>query len=210
MRIADLSRGTAVSAESSGFSCPHYTPLPGSKRCKDYQEGGTCARPDFFLCTEWERRNRNRLPAVSGSTGPAARDDTKVDDFAEGRAAAVPTDLFGNPAPELAMPRHEPRAPATPAPVTEPPRPSDDTEGRPPRRGFTDEDVESFKALGVEVCIRSEDYGEVWLVPEYTGHDRKELTPEHVATISRVLEAFPGSRVVSFEKSPKPNKEADA
>jgi hypothetical protein len=83
-------------------------------------------------------------------------------------------------------------------------------EEREPLRGYTTEDIESFKKLGVEVCLSSESFGELWLVPEYTGHDRKELTPEHAATISRVLEAFPGSRVVSFEKSPKPKKEADA
>ena len=43
---------------------------------------------------------------------------------------------------------------------------------------------------------------------EYTGSGRKEITPEHAATICRVLEAFPGSQVVAFEKNPKPEKEA--
>ncbi|WP_233607558.1 hypothetical protein ACIHQR_29925 [Corallococcus coralloides] len=67
-------------------------------------------------------------------------------------------------------------------------------------RGLTDEDIASFKALGAEVCFASEAYGEVWLVPAYTGQARKELTPEHAATLVRVLSAFPGSRVLSFEK----------
>ena len=31
---------------------------------------------------------------------------------------------------------------------------------------------------------------------------RKEITPEHLATIARVLDAFPGSRVVAFDKKP--------
>jgi hypothetical protein len=44
-------------------------------------------------------------------------------------------------------------------------------------RGFTTEDIESFKALGVEVLLHSETYGDVWLVPAYTGRERKEITP---------------------------------
>ena len=91
------------------------------------------------------------------------------------------------------------------------PEASDDAaENTPPLRGLTTEDIEGFKALRVEVCLSSEAFGEVWLVPKYTEHDRKEITPEHAATISRVLEAFPGSKVVSFEKSQKPDKEAEA
>ena len=77
-------------------------------------------------------------------------------------------------------------------------------------RGLTTEDIESFRALGVEVCLRTESSGEVWLVPEYTGADRKEITPEHVATLCHVLDVFPGARVASFEKSPKPDKETEA
>ncbi|CAM4542983.1 ABM domain-containing protein [Myxococcus xanthus] len=69
-------------------------------------------------------------------------------------------------------------------------------------RGLTDADIASFKALGAEVCFASEAYGEVWLVPAYTGQARKELTPEHAATLVRVLSAFPGSRVLSFTKQP--------
>ena len=72
-------------------------------------------------------------------------------------------------------------------------------------RGFTTEDIESFKALGVEVLLHSETYGDVWLVPAYTGGDRKEITPEHAATLARVMSVFPGSHIVSFEKTAKTN-----
>ena len=72
-------------------------------------------------------------------------------------------------------------------------------------RGFTTEDIESFKALGVEVLLHSETYGDVWLVPAYTGRDRKEITPEHAATLARVMSVFPGSHIVSFEKTAKTN-----
>lgn len=67
-------------------------------------------------------------------------------------------------------------------------------------RGFTTEDIENFRAVGVEVLLRSAIYGDIWLVPEYTGLDRMEITPEHAATIARVMLVFPGSYVVSFEK----------
>lgn len=210
MSIADLSRGAAAATESSEFACPHYSPPPGSKRCKDYQEGGTCARSDAFLCVEWERRNRHRLPTVSSPTNADQRDEATGATGNEGRTAAVPTDLFGNPAPELAMPRHEPRAAREPATATVLPKQADDAKAQPPRRGLTDEDIESFRALGVEVCIRSEDYGDVWLVGTYTGQPRKEITPEHLATIAQVLDVFPGSRVTAFEKFPEPKKETDA
>jgi hypothetical protein len=77
-------------------------------------------------------------------------------------------------------------------------------------RGFTTDDIESFRALGVEVCLHSEAYGELWLVPAYTGRPRKEITPEHAATVMRVLSVFPGSRVTAFEKISHAVKEADA
>lgn len=73
-------------------------------------------------------------------------------------------------------------------------------------RGLTTADFESFKALGVEVRLRSNTYGEFWLVPAYTGQPRKELTLEHAAAVLRVLEAFPGSQVISFEKHTNPER----
>lgn len=73
-------------------------------------------------------------------------------------------------------------------------------------RGLTTEDIASFKALGVEVRLKSEAYGDLWLVPAYTGQARKELTPEHAATVVRVLTAFPGSQVISFEKHSQPER----
>jgi hypothetical protein len=72
---------------------------------------------------------------------------------------------------------------------------------RDPFRGLTAEDIESFKALGTEVRFEAEGLGEWWLVPAYSDKDRKEITPEHAATIARVLTVFPGARVVSFERA---------
>ena len=178
------------SAQEDGFGCPHYDALTGKKRCRHYLDGGSCARPDEFMCVEWLRLNKKAKPAPEKKGS---------------------TDLFGNPVPEPKKPRRteskqRPMA-ATPSPA---PATSEPIDEREPLRGLTTEDIDGFKALGVEVCLSSEAFGEVWLVPEYTEHDRKEITPEHAATISRVMEAFPGSKVVSFEKSPKPDKEAEA
>lgn len=33
----------------------------------------------------------------------------------------------------------------------------------------------------------------------------KEITPEHAATLARVMSVFPGSHIVSFEKTAKTN-----
>jgi len=70
-------------------------------------------------------------------------------------------------------------------------------------RGVTTEDLESFKALGVEVCFTCA-AGEVWLVPEPPGQPRFELTPEHAATVVQVLAALPGAQVVSLTSKHEP------
>ncbi len=74
-------------------------------------------------------------------------------------------------------------------------------------RGFTSEDIDSFKAMGVEVCLRCEAIGELWLVPAYTGQARKELTPEHLATVLHAMSVFPGSTVTSVRIGNKPVQE---
>ncbi|MFZ5787458.1 MAG: hypothetical protein ACOY3Y_13535 [Acidobacteriota bacterium] len=202
MSLAD--RYQSRPAKSTDFACEHYDALPDGKRCRHYLQGGACARSDEFMCVEWLRANGHAAPSPAPAPAePAKQPEPKPP------APKVATDLFGNPLPD----------PPRPAPTKQPPqrapalhvvRDPAPAEEREPLRGYTTEDIEGFKKLGVEVCLRSEAYGEIWLVPQYTGSDRKELTPEHAATISRVLEAFPGSRVVSFEKSPKQEKEADA
>jgi len=202
MSLAD--RYQCRPAKSTGFACEHYDALPDGKRCRHYLQGGACARSDEFMCVEWLRANGHAAPSPAPAPAePAKRPEPKPS------APKVATDLFGNPLPDPPRP-----APAKPSPTRAPAlhvvRDQAPVEEREPLRGFTTEDIEGFKKLGVEVCLSSEAYGEIWLVPTYTGSDRKELTPEHAATISRVLEAFPGSRVVSFEKSPKQEKEADA
>ena len=113
-------------------------------------------------------------------------------------------DLFGNPLPEEPAPKKpEKVAPSPmpkPVPVVE--QPSTDRDAV-LVRNLTDEDIASFKALGVEVCLASEEIGEVWIVPEYTEQARRELRIDHAATLTAVCAAFPGAKVTSFEKLTK-------
>lgn len=172
---------SATDDRPAGITCEKYVRGEG-KRCRHYLANGGCALPDELMCVEWLKLNGHRPPAAKPDSTPAK-------------------DLFGNPVtPTASAPKAKPATPHA-LPTVEAP-PDTASEPKAPLRGFTTEDIESFKALGVEVCLTSEAFGELWLVPAYTGQARKELTPEHAATIARVLEAFPGSRVVAFEKRP--------
>jgi hypothetical protein len=71
----------------------------------------------------------------------------------------------------------------------------------PARAPITQEEIASFKALGVELRLDLDEVGPVWLVPRYTGQSRKEITPEHAATLRLLLDAFPGARIAAFEKA---------
>jgi len=92
-------------------------------------------------------------------------------------------------------------------PVSSAPQPSPADLSR--VRGLTTDDIDSFKAMGVEVCLQSDSLGELWLVPAYTGQSRKELIPEHLATVLHALSAFPGSAVtaVRLANKTKPRQE---
>ncbi|MBC7174052.1 MAG: hypothetical protein H5U40_16540 [Polyangiaceae bacterium] len=183
---------TPAAERPTGITCEKYTRGEG-KRCVHYVSNGACALPDEFMCVEWLKANGSKaahsLPVVTEASKPVARD------------------LFGNPLSDVAEPAPAPNA-AAPTLIAVAPKP--DADATPivdvdQLRGFTSEDIDSFKALGVEVLLRSETYGEVWLVPAYTGRDRTEITPEHAATLARVMSVFPGSHIVSFAKTEKPN-----
>ena len=64
-------------------------------------------------------------------------------------------------------------------------------------RELTPEDVESFKALGVQVDVKSS-VGNFTLVPEYTdqaGTSRIEISAEDLRKISMIMYAFPGTEI---------------
>ena len=169
--------------------CSGYTPLPGKKRCSHYQDKGDCSVSDA-KCKEWLKLNTRKQPAGSA------------------------TDLFGHPLPELKRPRRrqteEKPAAQSPAKVMDKSVVTSAAEAeenaQAESRGLTTEDIDSFKALGVEVNLKSDTLGTVWLVPEYTDQDRKEITPEHAATLSQVMAVFQGSTIESFEKPTKETK----
>ena len=95
---------------------------------------------------------------------------------------------------------HAAAAPVTPAATNEVPH----HEAVPVVRTISDADLASFKALGVEVRLATEELGDVWVVPAYTGMDRQELSVDHAALIAAVASAFPGARVTALVRKPKP------
>lgn len=70
-------------------------------------------------------------------------------------------------------------------------------------RQISDRDLASFKALEAEVCLSTDDLGEVWLVPAYTGQARREVSLDHAALLAAVCSAFPGARVIRFDRTPR-------
>lgn len=183
----ELPPPTPAAERPPGITCEKYTRGEG-KRCLHFASNGACTLPDEFMCVEWLKANghgKRALPVVDEPAAPKP----------------VARDLFGNALPEVAPP-----TPKASTPIALAPKP--DADAQPAvdvdqLRGFTDADIASFKALGVEVLLHSETYGDVWLVPAYTGRERKEITPEHAATLARVMSVFPGSHIVSFEKTTK-------
>jgi hypothetical protein len=172
-----------------GIDCPKYQPRAGSKRCQHYLDGGACALASEFMCVEWLKRNGHAVPEHHPTR------------------TVPPTQPALFPALVPANQDDVPTAPSTPEPTSRPSVAPMVPETMPapvlahPRAPITQDELDSFKALGVELCIRSEELGEVWLVPGYTGQARKEITPEHAATLRLLLEAFPGGRIAAFEKA---------
>jgi hypothetical protein len=67
--------GGRAAARPSGVACERFVPDAGGRRCAYYLPTGACARPDEFMCVEWQRLNAG-LPVVGhaagGSQGVAA------------------------------------------------------------------------------------------------------------------------------------------
>jgi hypothetical protein len=167
-----------------GIDCSKYQPRTGSKRCQHYLDGGACALASEFMCVEWLKANRQLVAQ---------------DHPGHGATPAQPALLPGlaPPAPARAAPRLEVAA-AMARSVSQAEPPSAPAHARAP---ITPEELASFKALGVELRLDLDEVGPVWLVPRYTGQARKEITPEHAATLRLLLDAFPGARIAAFEKA---------
>ena len=152
----------------------------------------TSERPNGITCEKYVRGEGKRCRQYLPNGACSLPGEFMCSEWLKKNSPRPPQtkDLFGNPLPD---PTASKQAQPEPANVEQP---------GVVRPGLTAEDVESFKALRIEVCIRSDALGEIWLVPAYTDQARKEITLEHVASIGRVLDAFPGSRVMAFEKKP--------
>ena len=126
-----------------------------------------------------------RSTAADGGQ-PAGRTTRTV-----GTGAPVVRDLFGYPVKMApATCGHGP----TPTAPTAPRKEASGTANVHLVRDITDEEVASFRALGVEV----------WLVPEYTGRrDRRELRIDHGPLLAAVCAAFPGSRILKLDAAAK-------
>ena len=212
MGLADrFSRpGEAAPAATSPteITCPRYDAVPGTKRCKHYLKGGACALPDEFMCVEWLKANGHHVPPPLPRLDPVEATPSSEPAPAPAQPSSPPPpprpdrterDLFGAPV----RPRPAARSAREPEPTSpERSRPEPDPRDVPVVRNLSDEDIASFKALNVEVCLATEDCGQIWLVPEYTGRrDRKEISARDAATLAAVCAAFPGARVTSFEKT---------
>lgn len=201
--------------------CPLYEPLPGSRRCSYYRDGGVCSRPDVFMCVEWLKANGQlvQIPATKasarGNEPPAKEMRSEIPQVppparrgqrSEELLAFAPRDvgqraLFSS-APRGEAPRREPvRRGQVAHACTETQR------VQPPPAGLTEADLASFKALGIAVRIATEAAGDVWLVPQYTGKDRKEIRIDHAAAIVAICSTFPGSMVTAIEKHTLTEKE---
>jgi hypothetical protein len=189
------------------ITCPRYDPVPGTKRCKHYLKGGACSLPDEFMCVEWLKANGHHVPPPLPPLDPVEAEPPTEPAPApappssptQPRADRTERDLFGAPV----RPRPATRSSREPELASsERSRPELDPRDVPVVRNLSDEDIASFKALNVEVCLATDDCGEIWLVPEYTGRaDRKEVSARDAATLAAVCSAFPGARVTSFEKT---------
>jgi hypothetical protein len=189
MTLKDRLKPAPSATSPPSFTCPHYDPPPGEKRCRSFIGNGSCSRPDELMCTEWLKANGQAAPS------PQAAPQTEHPPLRLVRDT-TPRDLFGNPLPEPP----KPSPPSKPAVLTAACK--TDVPGDPPIvRNLSDEEIRSFRALGVEVCVASEALGEIWIVPAYTGATRKEISVEHAATLTAICAAFPGAKVVQYERA---------
>ena len=110
---------------------------------------------------------------------------------------SVPRDLFGDPLPppklkkKPSIKKPELSAQIKQAPESEPVV----------IRSITEEQIKSFKDLRAEVCIKTESGQKIWLVPEYTGQDRNEVSAEHAAYYTMICSTFPGAKITDFVRT---------
>ncbi|MGE0327856.1 MAG: hypothetical protein AB7S68_36430 [Polyangiaceae bacterium] len=154
-----------------------------SERCRHYLVNGGCKRVEHFMCGEWLKHNPQHAPEPSAEDAPPTE--------------RMQHQLFDEPEPVPPKPAKTSAPARTSAPVVLSPS-NPPVDGLAGIRCLTEKDIESFKTLGVEACFATKDFGELWLVPEYTGQDRKELSVEHAMLLVAVSGVFPEATLKSF------------
>jgi len=76
------------------------------------------------------------------------------------------------------------RPPVAVPPVAITPALTEAPPGKEKRRPLTEADDEDFRALNVEVHIRSKKHGDIFIVPRRTGAPRFEILPEEIRMLS--------------------------
>ncbi len=201
----------ATSPISSGIACPEYEAMEMTKRCRYFNDDRSCQLTAHPVCEEWLRSNPEKtIPNPSSATFVESNPDYKIAvveglHFRPGWKAKMLERLTDFPPPVRATPSTTNEQSAQAPKPTPPPSPAVVAVGK--QAPFTVEgvpseiEVASFRALGVEVCITNDTVGELWLVPKYTDAKRKEITPEHLLTLCRLIAAFPGCSVSKFIKT---------
>jgi hypothetical protein len=70
---------------------------------------------------------------------------------------------------------------------------------------LTPEQIQSWKDLKADVCMFIKNGQHFWLVPEYTGKDRVEISIDDFIKqepiLKKILETFPDSRIETIIKA---------
>lgn len=200
-----------LGTEAPAFDCASYEAAPDSKRCRHYVSGGGCSLPGADRCIEWLKVNGPLSPQEPASRPPAPPTAPSAGSvLLDAPGAPGARDLFGNALPSPVV--RPPPAVTKPRGVADPSASPGDVLLPPPAR-LSPEEIESFKALRVSLRFESPTVGEMWLVPAYTGQDRKEISIDHLVTLQLLMTAFPGSKVTSFDSvadAPAPTGDKDA
>ncbi len=177
---------------ANGIQCPDYQARSESKRCRHYADQ-LCELELHPVCEEWLRINPSAVPR-SGSSPEHAKAKRLLAGRPDYRLAVVTASYFtpGWQARIAAVIESQAAVPPMEAGPTEA-----DTE--PHRASEMDAAalVLSWKALRVSIHLATP-FGSLWLVPEYTGKERPELTPEDALKVCKVVDAFPGSHIEEF------------
>ncbi len=62
----------------------------------------------------------------------------------------------------------------------------------------TQQDVDSWKELGSVVKLSIGNNQSLYIVPDYTGKDRNEISVDHACALALICRAFPDARVEEF------------